>query len=145
MDVLVCSRHNISKISPSVPYAVISIVEPNNSYALFNLENNLLKNYIFLRYADEDNYQDAKFYGREKFLFSDEQAQLVVNFVNNTKDEVELIVCQCDGGVSRSSATAAAILVYLHGSKADEQIFKSPQYVPNMYVYRKLLNAFFKM
>lgn len=75
----------------------------------------------------------------EHGLFTDELANQILDFVEEMKDKVKVIVCHCEAGVSRSSGTAAAILRILTGS--DDKIFNDPRYIPNIFVYRKILNA----
>ena len=74
----------------------------------------------------------------EHGLFTDEHAEQILNFVEDMKDKIELLICHCEAGISRSSGTAAAILRILTGS--DNKIFNDPKYFPNMLVYRKILN-----
>jgi hypothetical protein len=74
-----------------------------------------------------------------KGLFTDEQAVQVVNFVDEMKGKIEVLVCHCEGGVSRSSGMGAAISLMVNGS--DEKIFNNIEYIPNMFVYRKVLDA----
>lgn len=143
MDFLILNRGQVGKISLDVPHVVISICEPEKKFphikGWWNKNPNLL-GIIRLKYTDEDSPADAIRVGQEHYLFTDEQADKVLDFIENMKDRVELIICQCDGGISRSSGTAAALSVILNGSRSDNWIFNSPQYVPNMFVYRKLLS-----
>jgi predicted protein tyrosine phosphatase len=44
------------------------------------------------------------------------------DFINKYLDKVELIVCQCDAGISRSSAMAAALSKYI--TNDDKYFFK---------------------
>lgn len=76
-------------------------------------------------------------------LFTDAQAQEIVAFVRRNMKDVKVLIVNCDAGVSRSAGVAAAILKATTGS--DEQIFKDPRYLPNMWVYRKVLNAFMEV
>ena len=76
-------------------------------------------------------------------LFEVDHAEIILNFVEKFKNDVGTIITQCDGGISRSSATAGALSVIYNGSKSDNWIFKSRQYYPNMLVYRTLLDTYF--
>lgn len=62
-------------------------------------------------------------------------------FIDTFKDnpEIEEIIVHCAAGISRSSATAAAICKYLN---LDEHkiIWSNPSFVPNELVYRLALN-----
>ena len=54
--------------------------------------------------------------------------------------EVDVIICQCSAGISRSAGVAAALGVILNGS--DKEIFNDPKYCPNRFVYRTILNEY---
>ena len=143
MEFMILNRTQITKISPEVPHVVISITETEKRFPTvkgMKNDNKNLKGVLRQKYTDEDDVEDAKFRGQRWMMMSDEQAREVLDFVDIQKDDIELIVCQCDGGVCRSSATAAALSVILNGSRTDNWIFQNGSpYVPNMYVYRKIL------
>lgn len=71
-------------------------------------------------------------------LFTEAQAREILDFVDGVKDQVSLLVCHCEAGISRSSGVAAALSLILNGS--DKEIFESKQYIPNMFVYRTIVN-----
>ena len=96
---------------------------------------------LSLVYTDEDDIKESSFYGRGHLLITDDQAYEVCSFACRFKDKAKCIVSQCDGGISRSSATAAALSDILNGPRSSKWIFDSPAYVPNMYVYRKIFNT----
>ena len=130
------------------PYAIISITDPTSDSATFE-PNEHFRGVLFLKLYDIDFSDGNMSHGRHAILrdygdglFKDEQSVQIVDFVEEIKDKVEAIICHCDAGISRSSGVAAAIQKHLTGS--DEKIFKDPRYLPNMYVYRKLLNEFHK-
>ena len=75
----------------------------------------------------------------EQDLMSSDEAKAIVDFVERNKDKY--IIVHCDAGISRSSAVAAAILKYYTGD--DSRIFDSRRYSPNMWCYRKVLEAFY--
>ena len=68
---------------------------------------------------------------------SDKDAERIVEFLTRHPN-VDVIV-HCDAGISRSSGVAAAILKYLTGD--DSSIFDNARLHPNMWCYRKTLNA----
>ena len=79
-------------------------------------------------------------YGREtdiSDLMTDDDAKRVADFVCDHGDTK--IIVHCDAGISRSAGVAAAILKYL--TDDDSAIFDSHRYHPNMWCYRKTLNA----
>lgn len=73
--------------------------------------------------------------------FTPEQAKQIIEFYNEWKDSVGLVVVNCVAGISRSAGTAAALSVI--AGQGDEFIFKNKRYHPNMLVYRLLLNEAF--
>jgi predicted protein tyrosine phosphatase len=71
-------------------------------------------------------------------LMSDEDGKKVAAFVDKHKD-VDLLIVQCDAGISRSSGMAAAILKHLTGD--DSQIFGNRRFCPNRFVNKKTREA----
>ena len=85
----------------------------------------------------------ADVYGRmttEDDLMKDEDAEAVVQFVGRHSD-ADLIV-HCDAGISRSAGVAGGIMKYIFGD--DSPVFDSGYHRPNMWCYRKTLEAFYK-
>lgn len=72
-------------------------------------------------------------------MFKDEQAQEIAEFVYGCKDNIDLLICQCEYGQSRSAGCAAAISEHFYGNGID--IFADDRYYPNKLVFRKVLNA----
>lgn len=70
-------------------------------------------------------------------FFSEKHAEKIIKFVKKYLDKIELIVCQCDAGISRSAAVAAALSKCLN--KNDEYFFK--KYLPNSLVYSTILKV----
>ena len=71
-------------------------------------------------------------------LFSDKNAQEILDFVQYNRVDIDLIVIHCEAGISRSAGVAGALSLIYNGS--DEYYFK--KYLPNMFVYRKILNMY---
>jgi predicted protein tyrosine phosphatase len=65
------------------------------------------------------------------------QAREIAEFVRARLDQVELLVVQCDAGISRSAGVAAALSYWIEGT---DQFFFD-HYVPNRHVRRQLLEA----
>ena len=85
-------------------------------------------------FVEFDDVEYAK-HGR---IITEEQGKEIAQFVRSHPD-AEVIVCQCEAGISRSAAVAAAIL---KGNGQDDMpVFKSKLYLPNMLVYRTVLRA----
>lgn len=144
MNVTVMSRANAVRYcrqkNPE-PTAIISISDPYMGYAdePFCSEENKIRGILNLRFADADG-AGIDVYGRnveESDLMTDEDARKVARFVNENRDIYILV--HCDAGISRSAGVAAAILKHYTGD--DTAIFKSGRFYPNMWCYRKTLNA----
>ena len=58
-------------------------------------------------------------------------AKKIVKFVKKYLNDVELIVCQCEAGISRSAGIAAGLAKCIDGD--DDYFFK--RYLPNSLVY----------
>jgi hypothetical protein len=154
MIITILSREEAEGISAHVilPHAIISIGEPeprregSPDQAKF-ADNDLRLGLLRLKFYDIDmlsitnaGYKHEIQESGGKGLFTDEQAVQVVDFVDGMKGKIEVLICHCEAGISRSSGMAAAINLVVNGS--DEEIFKNIKYLPNMFVYRKVLNAF---
>jgi predicted protein tyrosine phosphatase len=72
-------------------------------------------------------------------IFTQEQAEKIAEFIVPILPEIELLICQCYYGVSRSAGCAAAISEFLYGNGIE--IFADYKYFPNKWVYRKLIEA----
>jgi hypothetical protein len=153
MIISIHNREEAEGLSPHIilPHAIISIGEPKpwrENYAgpAKFADNDLRLGLLRLEFYDIDvlsitnaGYKHDIQESGGKGLFTDEQAVQVVDFINEMKGKIEVLMCHCEGGISRSSGMAAAINLMINGS--DEEIFKNIKYLPNMFVYRKVLNA----
>ena len=137
MKFIIANRFSIRDLKPEVKHIVISVCEPDYPFARLPENRNRL-GLLQLVFTDIDKIESAKQIGQEEFLMTREQAKEILNFVNKYKKKIKLIICQCDGGISRSSGIAAALSKILNDD--DTWVFKSKNYVPNMHVYRLLIN-----
>lgn len=133
MEIVIADRKVIEKLNPEIPYIVIGSTDPHKS------KPEIVKNKWYI--ADLRLYyldileEDALRYSPGS-LFGLDQARLTINFYNRHKAKAELCICQCDGGVSRSSAMAAFFLSISGQNPA--QIFCNERYAPNSHVYNLL-------
>ena len=72
-------------------------------------------------------------------MFTSEQAVELASFYFQNIDKADILICQCEHGISRSAAVAAAILE-LRGRRGI-QIFANDTYYPNKTVFRKTFAA----
>jgi len=77
---------------------------------------------------------------KDMIYFDNNLAKSIVEFVKKHIDDIEMIICQCDAGISRSAAVAAALSKCIHGN--DEYYFK--HYLPNSLVYKTILEEWYK-
>lgn len=95
---------------------------------------------VFIDELPENASADDKIKIEKKYhMFSNEQANQIVEFVNDVWDKVDVIICQCEHGQSRSAAVVAAIMQYKYQSGID--IFADDNYYPNKFVYRKVFSV----
>lgn len=95
---------------------------------------------MFIDELGENPLEEEKLKIENKYhMFSDEQAKQVADFVSEVWDKVDVIICQCEHGQSRSAAVAAAIMQYKYQNGID--IFADDNYYPNKFVYRKVFNS----
>lgn len=128
--------------------ALISITDYDYSFAeLKNKPQHLLQlafddvdGDVFIDELGENPLEEEKLKIENKYhMFSDEQAIQIAEFVNEVWDKVDVIVCQCEHGQSRSAAVAAAIMQYKYQNGID--IFSDDNYYPNKLVYRKVFDS----
>jgi len=75
-------------------------------------------------------------------IFSHNHAKKILDLVKREKNNVYHIISQCDAGISRSSATAAAISKILYND--DSFVFDNPRYVPNSHIYSTILKTYYE-
>lgn len=124
--------------------AMISISDPRMGYdsAPFCSQENNVVEILRLQFSDADQ-PGLDVYGNEtgiEDLMSDDDARRVAEFVAKYREHN--IIVHCDAGFSRSAGVAAAITKYLTGD--DSKIFNSQMRHPNMWCYRKTLEALHK-
>jgi len=136
MKFMVLSRDEIRHFQIEEKHIVISIRDPNSKRArLPKLYSRLA--ILDLEFSDLDEHLPSEsFY----ILFTKEDAKKILNFYNKYKDKIEIVVCQCEAGISRSAGVAAALSkIY---NEEDEIYFK--RFIPNKRVYRTILEEYYK-
>lgn len=141
MKIKICSRSVLEKKSESgfePRTAVISITDVDEKEVGFYREPDFL-----LRLCFDDINSQFDIYGDSRKLavnlFSREQADQLAEFVFRCKDNIDILICQCRWGYSRSAAVAAAVREYFFHSGVE--IFSGEEYYPNLYVFRETLKA----
>jgi len=133
MKFLVLSRYNIEKglwlSGIEEPYIIISVTDPDRMDA--DIPNNpLCCGILRLKFWDLINIYNENYHR----LFNLDDAVAIKIFVD--KHDVGYIICQCEAGISRSAAIAAALCKRFN---INNDFFSSP-YNPNMLVYDTLVS-----
>ena len=137
MKFLVLNEDKIKTYNIKYNHIVISIKSPGASKAEILYLNNCL-DILYLEFHDFDNLS-LNYPGHIK-VFSKQDAKKILNFVKKYKEKIDLIVCQCEAGISRSAGVIGALSKIFNGD--DTRIFK--EYLPNMLVYRTILKEYYK-
>jgi predicted protein tyrosine phosphatase len=138
MQILIRSRQTVLKDYPlDGPWVLISIHEA--SFPPVDPPSDGLQDLLVLKFSDLDTEPDTVTEALNTTPMDAKQAESILRFFYKWKDRVDYLVCQCDAGISRSSAVAAALSVVNKGPRQDQWVFSNPMYKPNMHVYRLLL------
>ena len=138
------SRAEIENSECAQSNIIISIRSPGCRRAIVGSNNPV--DVLFLEFSDVDKEGrvwtlDGNTPVKPK-LFSEEEAKQVVDFVNKYKNEVEVILCQCEAGIARSSGTAAAVCSFLGKHEEDGEFWIGKnRYRPNAHVYKTITKA----
>jgi predicted protein tyrosine phosphatase len=119
----------------SKPWACVSITGPFDHDARVPSANRV--GILRLKFDDVNGPSDPWFRRTDR-LFSPEQAQQVLDFAASVWHRVDIIHIHCWAGISRSSATAAALSRIYFGD--DGKFVEGPVYRPNKLVYQTILN-----
>jgi len=143
------SRKEVEISQASVPNVIISTRSPGSRRAIVG--GNEPKDVLWLEFNDVDEEGRVWTLHGNKVnkhkLFTEEEAKEVIEFVNKYKDEVELIICHCEAGISRSAGIAAALYTILGAPEKDAEIwakknvFGQLKHRPNVHVYQTMLAA----
>ena len=139
MIIKVLSRAQAEQLNPQEKCAIISITDFESDIVKFEYNNNI-KGVLRLHFLDEDDMSYVRNKNKDTHrLFSTGDAIKILNFVDEMIDKIDVLYIHCLAGWSRSPAIAAAICD-IYGIETDTRWFF--QYSPNVFVYRKLMNAY---
>lgn len=147
--IVVCSRTEFETWpeTPSEPHLLVSINCPDDPPARFpEGASTLGRATLFFWDMDRLPKPEEYIFGGKGFvegkdvtedqLVKPSDAKAIIDLVE-AHPEWETLIVHCTGGISRSSAVAAALHKIFNGS--DEPIFGKKRYRPNMRVYRMVL------
>ena len=136
MNMIVASRPEVERgFAVREPCVAISISDPDAGPADVRL-GGTCREVLFLEFNDEAPIEGFDLPPGVR-LMSAEDAKAIWQFFNRHRDKVGTIVVNCEAGISRSSAVAAAICRSLGGD--DSEFFE--EYQPNRHVYEMVLAA----
>ena len=137
MNFKVLSRREIENYQINKKHIVFSVCDPEEKYV--NLPESLSRvSSVFMKFPDFDHQIEG--YPHNNLIFNEDTAQGVITFFNLYKTAITLVICQCEVGISRSAAIAGALAKSI--GQDDSYFFK--HYLPNMLVYRLILEEAFK-
>lgn len=146
MKIVIKSRAEIEEYMPRTKTAIISITDFNYDFAELKRQPNYLLQLAFDD-VDSDVFIDElgrtptdaerKHIESKYHMMTDEQAQQITDFYNRVSNKVNLLICQCEHGQSRSAAVAAAIMEYAYGNGIE--VFADERYYPNKTIFNKVL------
>jgi len=131
--IVILNRRNVGDYIEKlkVDFILISITDPGKHFVRIP-KNPFCKGILRLRFHDTIQEQRGTVYFRRK------HAKRIKRFVS--KHTASLLVCHCESGVSRSPGVGAA-LSRVYGLDV-EKFFTSESYIPNMFVFRRLLEVY---
>ena len=131
MQFIVLNEETATEFKHEMYHVVISIYSPSRSPISFVKCDKRL-GVLYLCFHDADNKIESI---PELVLFNKGMAIDVLTYIESIKDRIELIVVNCEAGISRSMGLCAALSKIYTGK--DEYYFR--QGLPNMLVYKTIL------
>lgn len=127
------------EIPTTVIISISCLTDEYPSFVYSKYRSSKIKGVFAMKFNDlEKDYSVAglKYVGPKQ-----EDLKGLKEFIDKNKDSVEQIIVHCSAGISRSSAVAAAIALYL---EEDEKaiIWNNNKYCPNRLVYKLARNEF---
>lgn len=145
MNILVMNRYDIQKTYFDFPHIIISMTDDVQFFP--NISERNCRGILRVAVWDTEDgvhYRSLHTFGAPSIprdrIFSEDHAKSILEFVFSHINEVKLIVCQCDAGMSRSASTAAALSKILNG---DGAVFLNPPYFPNSLIYNTIINEYY--
>lgn len=128
MKFWVLNRNEIKNYKTNLKHIVISIADSTSKYP--TLPNNKYRMGLYYLIFDDIDRRIGNY-----ILFNELHASSILRFVNCYKNTIDLIICQCEAGISRSAGVAGALSKILN--RDDNYFFK--HYHPNKHIYNTIL------
>lgn len=136
MRFLNTSREEIKDFAYEEPYLIISVTDSEKPNAEILKSPNLVE-ILRLKFDDIGKPFKFQFNDSSDVLMKSEQARQILEFVERHINKVSLIVCQCEQGMSRSPAIAAALSKILQ----NEDKYFLENFWANRWVYELLIES----
>lgn len=130
MKIIVMSMFDATNFHHENAWAAISIASEVGANPILKTQNRI--GLLELQFEDIDKPNNST-----HLFFNSNQAQQILDFVEEFYNKIEVLLIHCHAGMSRSPAVAAAIDFIYTGN--DSHWFKTK--TPNMHVYRTILNT----
>lgn len=149
MKIIVSSRNSLmSGIRETEdPISLVSITDKPTQDIAKQVRNfrkhDSIKPYIAILSLsfDDIEFDGKEFFGNRKMIsFTQDMANLARAFIQEGLEDGRSIIFQCEAGISRSAAMAAATARFFGRPWEDLQFFQN--YIPNRLVYRLMLQSF---
>lgn len=134
MQIITMSRNEISDLNIDVPHMVISISDPDLDPVYIKKSENLV-------HVERLQFHDIDRDLHGCIRMDCDMADRIVKAFKKYESRCEVIICQCEAGVSRSAGVAVAIGEYI-GIPYENLLKRYPVY--NRYVNDKIVRAFKK-
>lgn len=146
MKFIILNRIQAENFRFAEKHIVISVRDVGAKKALLPVNPNRLAE-LFLEFSDINNEgklhltKTPKHNEHFQIVYFDKlQANLIIEFVDTWMDKVDLIVVNCEAGICRSSAIAAALSKAFF-NQDNSEFFK--KYLPNSLVYKTILEEYY--
>ena len=122
------------------PHAFIRVSDPRDTLPDLP-DNDTFMGSLSLKFYDADsiNHISKKDRYLKDGLFTEMHAEQILDFVEKMKPSIDVLICHCRAGISRSAGISAALSFIYDGS--DKQVFNNKRFMPNMLVYRTILKV----
>jgi len=134
MKIKVLSREQFEEFTSDEKYIVISITDPNSEEVESQHDYFAM---LSLSFYDLD--KDTEVFPYSRFMFKDDDAHQILDFVKSFRYLVDLCVVHCEAGISRSAGVAGALAKIFN----EDDKYYFDHYLPNMLVYSKILKVYY--
>lgn len=129
----VLGRYHAERVTPQEPYIVISVTDPQAAEVALPASP-LCLDILRLRFHDKGNRVGAL---GGRVIIGEPEALSIIAFAEKHLADAKVVVCQCEAGLSRSAAIAAALSRIVQ----QEDRFFFQRFAPNTWVYETILES----